>query len=233
MPVLKADLSSKRLRELAEAATEVFCRRGYERSQMSDVAKAMGVATGTVYLYVSGKEALFDLAIRHGAIENPAWLDSLEVPIPPPAAGATMAFLEDVFQRTEWPQLAAALRAKRAADPAAELEGVLREQYGLMRRHRRGLLLLMRSALEFPGLAQVFVHGLRDALLEKLSRLIRSRIAAGQYRAVHDIPATAATMIQTISWANLQRPLDPGLAALDEATVETSVVELLVRGVLA
>jgi AcrR family transcriptional regulator len=54
MPVLKADLSSKRLRELAEAATAVFCRRGFERSQMSDVAKAMGVATGTVYLYVSG-----------------------------------------------------------------------------------------------------------------------------------------------------------------------------------
>ena len=233
MPVLKADLSSKRLRELAEAATGVFCRRGFERSQMSDVAKAMGVATGTVYLYVSGNEALFDLVVRYGSSEDHGWLDALEIPIPPPAPGATMAFLQDVFRRTEWPLLAAALKSKRATDPAAELEGVLREQYELMRRHRRGLLLLMRSALEFPGLAQVFVHGLRDTLLEHLSKLIRSRIVAGQYRAVHDIPATAATMIQTISWANLQRPLDPGLATMDEATVETSVIDLLVRGILS
>ncbi|MDB6071784.1 MAG: yfiR [Verrucomicrobiales bacterium] len=233
MPILKADLSGKRLRELAEAATDVFCRRGYERSQMSDVAKVMGVAVGTVYLYVSGKEALFDLTIRHGSEENESWMDALEIPIQPPAPGATMAYLEEVFRRTEWPLLAKALRKKQVENAAAELDGVLREQFGLMRRHRRGLLLLMRSALEFPGLTQVFIHGLRDRLLDQFAKLLRIRAAAGQYRAVSEVRATAATVIQTISWANLQRPLDPGLLSMDEAAVETSVVELLANGLLA
>lgn len=232
MPVLKADISGRRLRELAEAGLSVFCRQGFERSQMADVAKAMGVAVGTVYLYVESKEALFDLVIRHGSAEDPAWLDSLEIPVATPAPGATMSYLREVFHRTEWPCLVAALSKKRVKDPAAELGGVLREQYHLIRRHRRGLLLLMRSALEFPGLAEVFVLGLREKLLDHLVRYISLRAKSGQFRSPGDLRATAALMVQAITWANLQRPLDPGLAALDEEIVENSTVELLVHSLM-
>lgn len=232
MPVLKADLSAKRLRELAEAGLAVFCRQGYERSQVADVAKAMGVAVGTVYLYVAGKEALFDLVVRHASAEDPAWLDELEIPVQTPEPGSTVAFLKEVFDRTEWPKLEAALAIERAEDVAVELHEVLREQYLLMRRHRQGLLLLMRSALEFPGLAGVFVMGLRARLLDHLSRYLSLRIKAGQVREPEEIFATAAVITQTISWANLQRPLDPGLTMISEETAETATIDLLVRGLL-
>lgn len=233
MPVLKADLSSKRLRELAEAGLTVFCRQGYERSQVADVAKAMGVAVGTVYLYAAGKEALFDLVVRHASAEDSTWLDELEIPVQAPESGATVAFLKDVFDRTEWPKLEAALDRERAEDIAAELDGVLREQYGLMRRHRRGLLLLMRSALEFPGLAEVFVMGLRAKLLDHLTRYLSLRVAVGQVREPEDLFATAAVVTQTIAWANLQRPLDPGLSSIGEEAAETATVDLLVHGLLS
>ena len=233
MPILKADISGKRLRELAEAGLNVFCRQGFERSQVADVAKAMGVAVGTVYLYVEGKEALFDLVVRHASAEDSAWLDALEIPVKTPAAGSSVAFLKEIFGQTEWPHLAAALKAGRAEDPGTELEGVLREQYRLMHRHRRGLLLLMRSALEFPGLAEVFVLGLRAKLLEQLCRYIKLRVKSGQFRAPADVFATAAVLTQTIAWANLQRPLDPGLASLSEDAVEKATLDQLVHGLLA
>ncbi len=232
MPVLRADISGKRLRELAEAGLNVFCRQGFERSQMADVAKAMGVAVGTVYLYVESKEALFDLVIRYGSEEDPGWLDSSEIPVATPQPGATMAYLKEVFGKTEWPCLVAALARKQAEDPGAELAGILREQYDLIRRHRRGLLLLMRSALEFPGLAEVFVLGLREKLLDHLIRYVSLRAKGGQLRMPSDLRAAAALMVQAVTWANLQRPLDPGLATLDEETVESSTIELLVRSFL-
>lgn len=232
MPILKADLSAKRLRELAEAGLVVFCRQGYERSQVADVAKAMGVAVGTVYLYVSGKEALFDLVVRHASAESPDWLDDLEIPVATPEPGSTVAFLKEAFDRTEWPLLQAALEKDSAADPAAELDGILREQYGLMRHHRRGLLLLMRSALEFPGLAEVFVLGLRAKLIDHLSRYLALRVKAGQLREPEDLFATVAVVTQTIAWANLQRPQDPGLVAISDEAAETATVDLLVRGLL-
>lgn len=210
----------------------VFCRVGFGRAQMADVAKEMGVAVGTVYLYVESKEALFDLVVRHASAEDDTWLDALEIPVATPAAGSTVMFLKEVFGRTEWPLLAAALARKRAKDPAAELEGVLREQYELVRQHRRGLLLMMRSALEFPGLAEVFVLGLRDKLLDHLSRYVALRVAAGQFRKPDEVFATSAVLTQAIAWANLQRPLDPGLASLSEETVEKATIDMLVHGLL-
>lgn len=233
MPRLRANISGKRLRDLVEAAFGVFCRQGYERAQVADVARVMGVAVGTVYLYVEGKEALFDLVVRHSANEDPGWLDDIEVPVPAPAPGSTVEFLREVFGRKgQWPRLKAALKAPKADDIRAELDGVVREQYQLMTRHRRGLVLLMRSALEFPGLADVFILGLRKRLLEGLGQYLASRVAAGQVRPLPDVAATAVVVAQTIAWANLQRPFDPGLTGLGEQAVEDATVDLLVLGLL-
>ena len=48
-------------RELAilEAATRIFTREGYHGATVKAIAQEAGVATGTVYLYFSSKEAVF------------------------------------------------------------------------------------------------------------------------------------------------------------------------------
>lgn len=43
---------------ILRAAVTVFARTGYFNSKVSEVAKAAGVADGTIYLYYSGKEDL-------------------------------------------------------------------------------------------------------------------------------------------------------------------------------
>ena len=43
---------------ILRAAVEVFARTGYFTARVSDVAKAAGVADGTIYLYFEGKEDL-------------------------------------------------------------------------------------------------------------------------------------------------------------------------------
>jgi AcrR family transcriptional regulator len=233
MPRLRADISGKRLRELVDAAIDVFCRQGFERSQVADVAKVMGVAVGTVYLYVESKEALFDLVVRHTTMPDHEWLDTIEIPVPTPEPGSTTKFLSEVFGREgQWPKLEAALKKKRTEDIRAELTGIVQEQYGLMKRHRRGLVLLLRSALEYPGLADVFVLGLRKRLLETLQRYIGLRVKSGQMTSPKNIFASAAVLTQTIAWANLQRPFDPGLISMTEQAAEDATVDMLVNGLL-
>jgi AcrR family transcriptional regulator len=233
VPVLRADISGRRLRELAEAALGLLSDQGYERCQVADVAKAMGVAVGTVYLYVESKEALFDLVLKYAAREDPSWLDTLEVPVKTPPPGTTLELLKGAFEvRAEWPVLMTALKQERAWNVEAELKSVLREQYELTLRYRRVLMLLLRSATEFPGLTQVFVNGLRDRLLLRLAEYLELRATAGQLRQAPDFKVVAALMIQAIAWATLQRPGDPGLAMLDDDAVETATLDLLVHGMI-
>lgn len=102
--------------------------------------------------------------------------------------------------------------AAPGGDPREELEAILGEQYALMREYRYGLVLLTRSALEFPGLLEVFVLGLRQQLLKPLSLYLESRARAGRVLPMADWTATAGLLIRMIAWANHQRPFDPGLS---------------------
>lgn len=224
-----------RLPALVEAATQVFCQCGYNRAQMADVAAAMGVSTGAVYQYVESKEALFDLVVRANAGVDPEEIQSVGLPYPAPRPGATLAFLQTVLNRPgQWPALDAARLRKRApADVPAEVSAVLREQYQLMRQYRYGLVLLTKSALEFPGLLEVFVLGLRQRLTGQLAEYLESRHRSGYLHAQEDWQATAAMLIQTIAWANHQRPFDPGFSHFSEDLMETTVVSNLTRGLLA
>lgn len=224
----------ERLSALVSAATRVFCRSGYERTQMADVAREMGVSTGAVYQYVEGKEALFDLIVRANAGGGLEELGEVVLPVKTPVPGATLEFLRAVLNRPgQWPKLEEALRATEAEDPRRELEGILLEQYRLMREYRYGLVLLTRSALEFPGLLEVFVLGLRQLLMRQLADYLETRCRAGQVVPQADWHATAAMLVQTIAWANHQRPFDPGLSHFTEEVMETTVIGILTQGLLA
>jgi TetR/AcrR family transcriptional regulator, fatty acid metabolism regulator protein len=58
---------------ILRAATDVFAECGYFNAQVADVARAAGVAAGTVYLYFHSKDdllvSIFDRSMREGLAE--------------------------------------------------------------------------------------------------------------------------------------------------------------------
>ena len=70
----EAPLISKRHRIL-RAAIDVFAQNGYFNAKVSEIAKAAGVADGTIYLYFDGKEDLLTTIFRE---HTRSYLQSLE-----------------------------------------------------------------------------------------------------------------------------------------------------------
>src|SRR5215813_521923 len=105
-----------RLPHLVICATNVFITQGYRRTQMDDVATALGVAKGTLYLYVESKEALFDLVVRCADAE-PLLPQLRPLPLPTPKPGATLNYVrERLAQNQTFPALTAALARQRVRD---------------------------------------------------------------------------------------------------------------------
>ena len=63
---------------ILRAATQVFAQRGFFNAQVADVAKAAGVAAGTVYLYFRSKDdllvSLFERTMKDAIAEGRAAL---------------------------------------------------------------------------------------------------------------------------------------------------------------
>lgn len=59
---LEAPLEARSKHErILDAALELFARRGYQATAVPDIAKAAGVATGTIYRYFDTKDALLNV----------------------------------------------------------------------------------------------------------------------------------------------------------------------------
>jgi TetR/AcrR family fatty acid metabolism transcriptional regulator len=70
---------------ILRAAIEVFARRGYFGAQVADIARAAGVAAGTVYLYFRSKDdllvSIFDKTMKEAREEARAALQSIADPV--------------------------------------------------------------------------------------------------------------------------------------------------------
>jgi AcrR family transcriptional regulator len=199
---------------------------------MSDVARELGVAPGTLYTYVASKEALFHWLIEQGAEPRVAASGTLPVPTPPP--GETEKRLREQIDRTfRLPALDAALSRARVRDARAELEGIARELYAQIERTRGWADALERSALDLPELFQIFFVETRRRFFETLTRYVERRMAAGLFRAVAEPAVAARWCVETIVYFARHRYGDPDPSGLpDDEAVRESVIPLVVAALV-
>lgn len=221
-----------RLEKLVEAATRTFIAQGYRQTQMADVAEALGVAKGTLYGSVESKAALFDAAIRFadGRLPLP---EAAELPLETPAPGATVRLLEQrIAEEVGGLALVEVAKILECRDLSAELREVLVDFYRRADRNRFAIKLVDRCSSEYPDLAGVWFGRGRWAQHELLIRYMSARIEAGSMRPVPSVPIAARAVLETIAFWAVHRHWDPSPQAIDEATVEDAVVDLLVHSLI-
>jgi AcrR family transcriptional regulator len=217
-----------RFQEMIDAATEVFIAQGYRRTQMVDVATAMGVAKGTLYLYVESKEALFDAVVRHADQPRPI-APPAALPLRTPEPDATLAEVERRLRDGgALPSLVAALSRSRVADVRAELVAILSELYGALSRNRVGITLLDRCAHDYPQLAKLWYGAGREGALSLLTRYLEDRARRGRLRRFADPSIAARIVLETLIFWAVHRHWDPQPQAVDDATAEGVAIQFIV-----
>lgn len=217
-----------RLDALVAAATETFLRNGGpDRTQMQDVARALGVAKGTLYLYVEGKEALFDLVVRHADQTGP--VDPPVLPVPNPDKGAIAAHVADRIQAGgRFPALQAALAAD--AIDAHAVQAVLAQVYDTLATNRTAIRLINIAARDRPDLAEPWFAGARGVLLQGLVQLIDRGVADGVLRPVPDSGAAARVVVETCMWFAVHRPWDPRPDGISDESTRATALHMLAGG---
>jgi AcrR family transcriptional regulator len=225
-------IAPERVERLIRCATDIFIADGYRRAQMEDVAQALGVAKGTIYGYVDGKATLFDACVRcadgHEPLPEPASL-----PLRAPKQGSTVASVQArLLKEVGDLELLAALTRDAPSDPGAELRGILSDLYTRMSRHRFGIKLVDRCARDRPELAAVWFGQGRSGQNVALAQYLEIRSAKGLLRRVPNTQIAARTVLETIAFWAVHRHWDPSPQPVDEASVQSAVVDQLLHGLI-
>jgi len=104
-PTSRAERAAERRAAIVAAALDEFVARGFTATRLDDVAKAAGVAKGTIYLHFKDKEALFEELVRTAIVPVVA-----RITTPPPAIGSIRDALE-MFANTFIEEVANTRRA--------------------------------------------------------------------------------------------------------------------------
>jgi AcrR family transcriptional regulator len=208
-----------RLGQIVEAATRLFCRVGYRRTKTSQVAREAGIANGTLYLYVSSKEMLFDLCVQRafGGIGPPSRL---------PSAEEQLRIWIRGFEKTA--EMTAALERSRVEDVRSEFRTLIQELYAFLDRYGHGMRLIERSSLDRPDLAKIVFEEGRGHLLEVWVRYLERRIAGRYFRPVPDVAITARFILESIAWFAWHRHEALVQEEMDEEKVQETLFDLLI-----
>ncbi len=223
----------QKLEAIAEAAITCFTDLGIRRTQMADVAKAAGVSSGALYLYVSSKEALFHLAILKVCARP---LEDLALPLADPGMAETVAvFTKRAAEIRHWPALDAAVKPK-AKIGRETLREIGRELYDMLNDARRAIWLVDRCAAEIPEFEQLHARELRGSHRDKLASIAMK--ATGRKGAPDPATRLAARLaIEAIAWTAMHRMRESaanaihGLSEVDarEASAEAFASTLLIQ----
>jgi|SRR5882724_743643 len=213
-----------RLFRLVEVATRVFIDQGFRQTRMDDVAEALGVAKGTVYLYVESKEALFDLVCSSAdrTFEPPT-----ELPVRSPPPGSTIKYIADRLTAGQvMPALGEAMGGRKR-DAVSELTAIAGDIYDSLARNRVGIKLVDRSARDIPELGRIWFGGGRGFLVDALVHYLSDRARTGRLRATVDTGVAARFIVETCAFWAIHRHWDVGRTETAEETVRAAVIDLV------
>lgn len=185
---------NQRIKEIANVATRLFLQQGYAKTQISHIAKAVGVSVGTIYLDFAGKKEIMHFILK--CTVDPLFIErEFERPI-----------TDDLFVGLENEIIG--LFEQSGHDFAAHLQDgmdgydfamLISDAFDMLSRYAVGCLFIEKNQFDFKNLAQPYV-AYRRRFFDTMTRYIRAFIEQGTVRPMDHLELSTTLIIEILSW---------------------------------
>ena len=187
--------------EILRAALDVFVTRGFAAARLEEVAHRAGVTKGTIYLYFTGKEALFKAVVRQSLVPNIERAEQAVAAHRGPSGEVLAAIVRGVWETVG----------------ESALSGIPK--------------LIIAEAANFPELARFYYTEVASRGIALLTGIIERGIARGEFRRLDPRYAAMAVLgpvLFAVIWKHSLHPIS-GTAFDFRAFIEVHL-ENYVRG---
>ncbi len=219
-----------RIPDIVRAAIAVFSRKGYRLTQMEEIAEEAEVSKATLYYYFKSKAHLFQYVLQNSNPEGDGDMPSPESSQPKSERDLLLLLKRRLKEGSRLEKLNGFLSRKaEEVDLASEIAQILEELWDITERNRIQIVILEKSAFEFPELAEIYDKYARRQVLHQLEEYLAARIAQGTIRSLQSIPATARFVTESLAWFGFKQKMarDP---IYTKAEVLPDLTTILVKG---
>ncbi len=188
-----------RIKSIAEAATLLFLRQGYARTQINHIAKAIGVSVGTIYLDFAGKIEIMHFILK-GTID-PNFMDR---EFKRPITDDLFSGIEnEIVLLLEQMGNDFAMHLKNNA-PNYSFEAFISDSFELLARYAVGCLFIEKNQYDFKFLADHYML-YRKKFFDTMTQYIRIFIKSGTIRPLEHVELSTTLIVETLTWWAMDR----------------------------
>lgn len=183
-----------RIKSIADAATYLFLQQGYSKTQISHIAKAVGVSVGTIYLDFTGKKEIMHFVLK--CTIDPAFSNrDFERPITDDLFIGLENDIIAVFEKTGKDF------AEHLVNDANDydLETLVSDAFELLARYAVGCLFIEKNQFDFKFLAEHY-RAYRKKFLETMTQYLKAFIKNGKVRPLEQLELSTTLIIEILSW---------------------------------
>lgn len=185
---------NERIKAIADAATYLFLQQGYSKTQISHIAKAVGVSVGTIYLDFTGKKEIMHFILK--CTLNPEFINrDFDRPITDDLFAGLENDIVEVFEKTGNDF------AKHLTDNAADytLEALVSDAFDMLSQYAVGCLFIEKNQFDFKFLAKHYKQ-YRKRFLETMTQYMAAFIKRGIVRPLEHLELSTTLIIEILSW---------------------------------
>ncbi len=183
-----------RIKSIADAATYLFLQQGYSKTQISHIAKAVGVSVGTIYLDFTGKKEILHFILK--CTLEPDFINrNFDRPITDDLFAGLENDIVSMFEKIS------SDFAKHLLDNAADytLEALISDAFDMLSQYAVGCLFIEKNQFDFPFLAEHYKQ-YRKRFLETMTQYMGAFIKRGTVRPLEHLELSTTLIIEILSW---------------------------------
>lgn len=185
---------TQRIQSIVEAATALFLKQGYTKTQISHIAKGAGVSVGTIYHDFAGKREIMHYILK--CTIHPEFFDrEPETPISDSNFEVLEQEINKVFEES----------TKELQKPLLNglngytFECLISDVFDLLSQYAVGCLFIEKNQYDFPVLTKRY-KAYRKEFLLTITEYLRNFIERGEIRKLDNIELTTILIVETLSW---------------------------------
>ena len=192
-------MEDTRIAAIYEAATRLFIQQGYSKTQISHIAKAIGVSVGTIYHDFAGKEEIMHFILK--CTINPDFISrDFEKPITDEIFANLDSEIEEAFKCSAD---GFAANLNNAGD-GYSFEQLISDAFDILSRYAAGCLFIEKNRLECKRLADCY-REYRKCFFDSMEQYIRIFINKGIVRPLKHTRLTVTLIIEILTWWAMDR----------------------------
>ena len=190
---MKEGSMENRMQLIFDAASHLFINKGYARTQMKDIAKGIGLSTGMLYIYFTGKRDILSFILK-GTISPEFLLQEFELPIRSDLFSSLDSEIIDALK-----QNSKDFSSHLAAVNEYPMEQMLSDAYDIISKYGIGCLVIEKNPDDLGKLTDFYKEYRKDFHSQLLAYLTQY-MHIGTFRQVAFPQYVTQLIIETMSW---------------------------------